>query len=83
MQIAAYGATYWGEERLPRLFGANVFISTTEPGRMEVCAYTPQQLMAEWEVFKMACAMWRHVRGFDPRANAKGKMKNAEWGGAR
>lgn len=68
MQIAAYGATYWGEENLPRMFGANAFISTTEPGRMEVCAYTPQQLMAEWEVFKMACAIWRHTKSYDPRS---------------
>ncbi len=70
MQIAAYGATYWGEENLPRMFGANAFISTTEPGRLEVCAYTPQQLMAEWEVFKMACAIWRHSKGYDPRKEA-------------
>ena len=68
MQIAAYGATYWGEENLSRMFGANVFISTTEPGRLEVCSYTPQQLMAEWEVYKMACAMWRHSKGYDPRS---------------
>ena len=67
MQIAAYGATDSGEGNLPRLFGANVYISTTEPGRIAVCAYTPQQLMAEWEVFKMACAMWRHTKGYDPR----------------
>lgn len=68
MQIAAYGATYWGEENLPRLFGANVYISTTEPGRLEVATYTPQQLMAEWEVFKMACSMWRHSKNYDPRS---------------
>ncbi len=67
MQIAAYGATYWGEESLSRMFGANVYISRTEPGRMEVCSYTPQQLMAEWEVFKMACAIWRHSKNYDPR----------------
>src|SRR5690606_33309269 len=42
MQIAAYGATYWGEENLHRLYGANVFISTTEPGRVEVVSYTPR-----------------------------------------
>jgi hypothetical protein len=23
--------------------------------------------MAEWEVFKMACAMWRHSKNYDPR----------------
>jgi len=24
--------------------------------------------MAEWEVFKMACAIWRHSKGYDPRS---------------
>jgi hypothetical protein len=71
MQIAAYGATYWGEENLSRLYGANVFISTTEPGRVEVVSYTPAQLTAEWAVFKMACAVWRHQKGFDPRLAAQ------------
>lgn len=71
MQIAAYGATYWGEDQLPRLFGANVFISTTEPGRIEVVSYTPRELTAEWEVFKQACAIWRHQKGYDPRQTAK------------
>jgi hypothetical protein len=72
MQIAAYGATYWGEENLPRLFGANVFISTTQPGRIAVCSYTPQQLQAEWEIFKMACAIWRHIKSYDPRTGKEG-----------
>jgi len=67
MQIAAYGATYWGEDQLPRLFGANIYISTTEPGRMEVCRYTPEQLLREWEIFKMTCAIWRHIKAYDPR----------------
>src|SRR5690606_6561241 len=67
MQIAAYGATYWGEDNLPLMFGANVYISSTEPGRVDVCAYEPKQLIAEWEVFKMACAMWRHTKSYDPR----------------
>ena len=67
MQIAAYGAAYWGESKLSSLYGANVYISSTEPGRIEVCYYELEQLMAEWEVFKMACAIWRHSKGYDPR----------------
>ena len=36
MQLAAYAATYWGPENIDRVLAANVFISTTEPGRMEM-----------------------------------------------
>jgi hypothetical protein len=67
MQIAAYAATFWGEESLARVYGGNVFISTTEPGRMEVFTYRPEQLVVEWETFRMACAIWRHLRNYDPR----------------
>jgi hypothetical protein len=82
MQIAAYGATYWGEANLPRLFGANVFISTTEPGRIEVCTYTPALLMAEWSAFRQACALWRHLKRYDPRGKAEGGSMIAEGGAA-
>ena len=80
MQIAAYGATYWGEQNLPRMFGANVYISTTEPGRLEVSTYTPEMLMAEWEVYKLACAIWRHSKKYDPRrapSTSSGGMTSA------
>jgi len=73
MQIAAYAATYWGEAKLPQVYGANVYISTTEPGRLEVCTYTPEQLVAEWEVYKLACAIWRHSKKYDPRPAAGGQ----------
>ena len=73
MQIAAYAATYWGEAKLPQVYGANVYISTTEPGRLEVCTYTPEQLVAEWEVYKLACAIWRHSKKYDPRPTAGGQ----------
>jgi len=36
MQLAAYAATYWGPGNIDRVLAANIFISTTEPGRIEV-----------------------------------------------
>jgi hypothetical protein len=78
MQIAAYGATYWGEDQLDRLFGANVYISTTEPGRIEVCRYTPVQLRQEWEAFKAICAIWRHLKGYDPRVSPSEPKESSE-----
>jgi hypothetical protein len=67
MQLAAYAATRWGESALPRVLAANVFISTTEPGRMDVCKHEPQDLVTYWECFKALCLVWRVFNGYDPR----------------
>ena len=65
MQLAAYGATYWGEENLPRLLAANVFISTTEPGRIEVVKHP--DVLRDWQAFKLVASLWRYQKGYDPR----------------
>ena len=65
MQLAAYAATYWGEENMGRVLAANVFISTTEPGRMEVVKHASPE--SDWQAFKMVAALWRYVKGYDPR----------------
>jgi hypothetical protein len=64
-QLAAYAVARWGSAMLPNVTAANVFISTTEPGRMDVCKH--DDLAGEWEYFKAACAIWRKIKGFDPR----------------
>ena len=64
MQLAAYGATYWGEENLPRLLAANVFISTTEPGRIEVVKHP--DVLRDWQAFKLVASLWRYQKGYDP-----------------
>ena len=74
MQLAAYAATYWGEENLDRVLAANVFISTTEPGRVEVVKHkNPER---DWQAFKMIAAIWRYMKGFDPRAIALTQERN-------
>jgi hypothetical protein len=65
MQIAGYGFCYWGEDT--PFFGANVVISTTEPGRVEILRYTPAELKESMEAFKHLCCVWRHMKGYDPR----------------
>ena len=68
MQIAAYGATYWGGgESSPSLRGQRLHFDHGARSHSRMRLHTPQQLMAEWEVFKMACAMRRHTKGYDPR----------------
>jgi hypothetical protein len=71
MQLAAYAATYWGEENIGRVLAANVFVSTTEPGRMEVVKHP--EIAGDWEAFKLAAAMWRYLKGYDPRPRSGGE----------
>ena len=68
LQLAAYAATYWGEENIGRVLAANVFISTTEPGRMDVVKH--EALGKDWEAFKLVAALWRYVKGYDPRTRS-------------
>ena len=70
-QIAAYAATYWGEENVlnHRVHGANCFISSTEEGRFEVVKYSPEELADAWLVFRSICKIWRSLKGYDPRTH--------------
>ena len=65
MQLAAYAATYWGPENIDRVLAANIFISTTEPGRMVVVKH--EHLAADWQAFRMVAELWRYLKGYDPR----------------
>ena len=65
MQIAAYAATAFKENSLARISGINVYISTTEPGRVE--HYQHPDLVEPFQAFKHVCAVWRHLNGYDPR----------------
>ena len=65
MQLAAYLAARVGAGNLHKVRAVNVYISTTEPGRISV--YEHPGLEAEYHAFLAACALWRHLKGFDPR----------------
>ena len=67
MQLAAYAATHYGEQNLSKVLAANLFISTTEIGRMEVVKHDSDKLVAAYEAFKNLCAVWRYKKGYDPR----------------
>jgi len=70
MQIAAYHASHYGciPEAYMHAAGCNLYISTTEPGRIEAVWYEAEQLGREWEAFTHVAALWRHLKGYDPRA---------------
>jgi len=65
MQLAAYAATYWGPENIERVLAANVFISTTEPGRVVVVKH--HDPARDWQAFRLVAALWRYQKGYDPR----------------
>ena len=65
-QIAAYGMAAFGN--LDRCIGANIFISTTEPGRIETCVYKPEKLKSEYEAFLAMATLWRFLKKYDPRS---------------
>jgi hypothetical protein len=66
MQIAAYTQAYWGGIGESAI-GYNAFISTTEPGRVEIVAYDSIRLKSEWAAFQHCLALWRWRNGYDPR----------------
>jgi hypothetical protein len=71
MQIAAYHVSHYGSipEAEAHVAGCNLYISTTEPGRVEGCWYDGTQLEREWNAFAHVAALWRHLKGYDPRTN--------------
>lgn len=70
-QLAAYYASYWKDKWEESYFknavGYNIYISTTEPGRIDVVKYDGDQLAKEFEMFENACGIWRYKNGYDPR----------------
>jgi len=75
MQLAAYAVAHYGEDMLPRVKAFNVYISTTEVGRVE--GYEHKSLLPHWEAFKAAAVMWRHIKGYDPRKPVFSTLKDA------
>ena len=48
----------------------NIFISTTEPGRVDVVEYNGEELAEAWEAFQACLVLWRVVNKHDPRKGA-------------
>lgn len=69
MQIAAYHGGHYPTVPSASDFvaGFNLFISTTEPGRIEACWYSAEEIAGAYEAFTHMAALWRYLRGYDPR----------------
>lgn len=66
-QLAAYSAAYYGHDRVGDVLAANLFISSTEPGRLDVVKHDVGSLSEYWDMFRHLCAVWRTAKGYDPR----------------
>jgi hypothetical protein len=64
-QIASYVAGHYGD--IDGHVGFNVFVSSTEPGRVEIAWYDTEELKREWEIFKALCTIYRVRNNHDPR----------------
>lgn len=75
MQIGAYHGGHYATVPQVGSFitGFNLFISTTEPGRIEAVWYSDEDVATAYEAFGHLCALWRFLKGYDPRAVAAAK----------
>lgn len=60
MQIAAYSKSAKTQ------MGCNVYISTTEPGRVECCWYDEEELERNWLAFTHIIKLWQHLNSYCP-----------------
>ena len=66
MQIAAYCMARFNSIQYGAC-GANVYISTTEPGRVEIVTYDDITIDKAWGVFKSALHVWQYLKGYRPK----------------
>ena len=64
MQIGAYAIAQFST--LDGIVGANVYISTTEVGRVEIVTYTSDELKEAWAAFLGATLLWSYLKGYKP-----------------
>lgn len=66
MQIAAYTRAKFGPDHYMTV-GANVYISTTEPGRVEIVTYDDVTLDKAWGAFRSALHLWQYLKNYRPK----------------
>lgn len=69
MQIAAYHVANYHSipEADSHAIGCNLFVSTTEPGRVDAVWHEPDRIAQAYDCFLGACKVWRYQKGYDPR----------------
>ena len=64
MQIAAYAFAKYGT--LDNVYGANIYISSTEPGRTEIVSYNSDVLKKDFKVFLNMLEIWKYLNNYNP-----------------
>lgn len=71
VQLAAYLASEFHKGSLTpdfsQNFALNIYISTTEPGRVEAKFWTTEELQAAWKAFLAMSELYRWQNNWDPR----------------
>lgn len=67
MQIAAYFVAAFNDSYFDDPYCMNVYISTTEPGRVEVVKYDREELIEAYKDFLCLTRLWRSQNKYDPR----------------
>ena len=67
MQLAAYWMAHFCDSFFTDAICMNVYISTTEPGRVDVVKYDREQLMESYKDFLCLTRLWRRQNNYDPR----------------
>jgi len=68
MQLAAYRMAFADQHGGTATFdgpAANIFISSTEEGRIEWHEYSPDELNEAWVAFRHCLGLWKWVNGYD------------------
>lgn len=70
-QLASYAIGYWGLPAVEALevHAVNIFVSSTEPGRVEIHGYKPKEVLEGWQLFKAMAEVWFKIKKYDPRNN--------------
>jgi hypothetical protein len=67
MQIAAYYVAAFNDSQFDNPYCMNVYISTTEPGRVDVVKYDRETLVEAYKDFLCLTRLWRSQNNYDPR----------------
>ena len=70
LQIGCYSCGYHGEEAVlnNEVYGVNIFVSSTEPGRVEIHGYKPEEVKKGWQLFEAISKVWFKIKKYDPRS---------------
>jgi hypothetical protein len=63
MQLPAYWRAAYGDGPM---LGCNIYISTTEVGRVETHWWTEREMEEGWQAFLNCLALWKWVNKYDP-----------------